>query len=143
MLTSLLSMRSLNLLINPSRSPLPSILDTKDCAHSPKMPLRKRGPGLKAGTPHGRRNSLTHCAGSQPRAQIPRPSRSHLGDKRLELVDVLARADEDDGALGRRHGRQGASSLGVAVHLGHDDGADVDHLAANTQSREEGRGGSE
>mmetsp|Transcript_18677 Transcript_18677/g.62615 ORF Transcript_18677/g.62615 Transcript_18677/m.62615 type:complete len:503 (+) Transcript_18677:231-1739(+) len=51
----------------------------------------------------------------------PRDECLHL--KVLEVVDVLARADVDDGRLGGCHSGERAAALGVAVQLGDDAGA--------------------
>jgi len=47
--------------------------------------------------------------------------------ERLQIVDVFARTDEDDGRLCGCHCGQSSASLGVAIQLGYDHRTDV-HL---------------
>ena len=58
-----------------------------------------------------------------------------LHAERLEVVQVLARADKDDRTVGGRDGRERAAAARVAVQLGHDHGAHVHLLLKRARLR--------
>mmetsp|Transcript_13052 Transcript_13052/g.36622 ORF Transcript_13052/g.36622 Transcript_13052/m.36622 type:complete len:513 (-) Transcript_13052:56-1594(-) len=65
---------------------------------------------------------------TRPVPEAKKARHEGLGVKLLELVDMLASTDVNNGGVRRRDGRQSASSFGVAVELRHDHGADRDGL---------------
>lgn len=67
---------------------------------------------------------LEHVQQSRNVSHAQQPADEALGVECLEVVDVLARADEDDRRLSGSNGGQCTTTLGVTVEFGDDDGAD-------------------